>query len=329
MAKSYERDAEERAFLFAPAEAADSNEKRRGEREDTAPMGGARFIALERIKPDPGQPRKTFAPETLASLAESIRELGEIIDPLTVEYDETHDVFRIISGERRYRAAKLVGLEKLPCIIKEVDEKKRALLQLIANLQRQDMTPLEESAGIRALAQKSGYSQATLARLLNRSESYISQILGLERLSESARAILQTSEVSREIQIRASREKDPARQEEMLRDAAEQGKTVRRIRAEAEAPGKHKINGSSNEPAGQETQGGASGETRKFKKWSWRPQDGRCEVNIRFRHEHPESQRMPIIRAALREALIHLTESVAAGSPGGERNLYGIRDEQK
>ena len=142
----------------------------------------------------------------MESLAESIREIGGIIDPLTVAHDEKESVFRIISGERRYRAAKMAGLEKLPCIIKTDDREKTLLLQLIANLQREDMKPLEESAAIRNLLEIFGYSRQSVSKILNKSPSYISQILGLEKLAQPAREILQTSEVPKEVQIQASKE---------------------------------------------------------------------------------------------------------------------------
>ena len=104
MTKTYKLDAEERSIYLSPTEA-DGKTGRKGERDNTRLMGGARLIDIGRIKPDPNQPRKTFKQEALESLAESIKELGGIIDPLTVEYNEQEDLFRIISGERRYRAA--------------------------------------------------------------------------------------------------------------------------------------------------------------------------------------------------------------------------------
>ena len=90
-----------------------------------------------------------------------------------------------------------------------MDDKKRLLIQLVANLQREDISALEECSGIRSLIEQFAYSQIQVAKLLNKSKSYISQILGLERLDPSVKERVQTSELSREIQIHASREKDP------------------------------------------------------------------------------------------------------------------------
>ena len=122
MSKTYRLDAEESSIFLNPVQVQGEKDAN-GERNNTTPLRGARLIDIQRIKPDPHQPRKTFDKLKLESLAESIKETGGIIDPLTVSYDESENVFRIISGERRYRAATMAGLEKLPCIIKEVDRK--------------------------------------------------------------------------------------------------------------------------------------------------------------------------------------------------------------
>ena len=223
MPKSFLQNTEDRSIFLIPTDP-DDEIVRKGERADTSTYRSARMININRIQPDPDQPRKTFIQESLESLANSIKELGGIIDPLTVEYIEPKDCFRILSGERRYRAAKIVGLDNLPCIVKEVDGKKRFLLQFVANLQREDISPIEEAAGIKYLVERYGYTQARVAKLLNKSKSYVSQIFGLERLSETAKEKVQTSELPKEVQIRASREKDPEKQMEILNKASEEGK---------------------------------------------------------------------------------------------------------
>ena len=309
MPKNYKQKAEERSVFFSPV-IVDGDNDIRGERGNTSPLRGARLVDIERIKPDPNQPRKTFTKEKLESLAESISELGEIIDPLTVEYVEKDDFFRIISGERRYRAARIAGLKRLPCIIKEVDEKRRLLFQLIANLQREDITPLEESFGIRSLMERLGYSKVSVAKLMNKSESYVSQILGLERLSKPAREILQTSEVSKEVQIRASREKEPSKQQEILKKVSEEGKTVRQIRTEDQMPTLEEgekppvVSGTEEKPC-QTTL-----KTHKFRKWTWMPRDRRFEVIIKFSKEQSESKRNEVVKDALGEAFKYVRDLI-------------------
>lgn len=108
MSKNFAKNAEDRS-LFLIHNVTDVDE-RKGDRADTRPIRTARMIDINRIHPDPNQPRKTFNQEAIESLAESIDELGGIIDPLTVEYVQKDDIFRIISGERRYRAAGMVGV---------------------------------------------------------------------------------------------------------------------------------------------------------------------------------------------------------------------------
>jgi ParB family chromosome partitioning protein len=302
MSKSYEQDAEERSVFLVPVEA-EGEKDRKGERRNTSSLKGAKLIDVERIVPDRNQPRQRFREKTLQSLAESIREAGGIIDPLTVEYSETDDHFRIISGERRYRAARIAGLERLPCMVEDVDDKRRLLLQLFANLQREDITPLEESAGIKSLIERFGYSQTRVAELLNKSPSYISQILGLERLGESARQILQTSEVNKEVQIRASREKDEARQLEILKKASEQGKTVREIRKEAGKAG----SGRAAKPS----------ESHKLPPWAWKPAHGRFVITVRFTGEQKEGMRIETVQDALKEAYEHVKAQTILGSDKG------------
>ena len=298
MSKTYKLNIEERSAFLPPVEVQEKTDKQ-GERDDTSPLRGARLINIERIKPDPNQPRKTFEKETLESLAESIKEIGGIIDPLTVAYDEREEVFRIISGERRYRAATMIGLEKLPCIVKEADRGKTLLLQLIANLQREDMTPLEESAGIRSLIEKFNYSQTDVAKLLNKSKSYISQILGLEKLAQPAREIVQTSELAKEVQILASKEKDPKRQLEILKKA--QGKTVRQIRLDAKITSPK---GAENPPCGPgEEEGPDEIRMKTFRKWTWKPEDGRFAITIQYGKEQSEGTKFQSVRNALEETL--------------------------
>jgi ParB family chromosome partitioning protein len=287
MSKNFVKNAEERS-LFLIHNATDVDE-RKGDRADTTPFRAARMINIKRIRPDPDQPRKTFNQETIESLAESIKEIGGIIDPLTVEYIEDDDIFRIISGERRFRAAGIVGLETLPCIIKEVDDEKRFLLQFIANLQREDISPLEEATGIRQIIEQYGYPQHKIARLFNKSKSYISQILGLERLSEDAKQKVQTSELSKEVQIQASREKDPMKQMEILNKASEEGKTVKQIREEE----KKEVSN-----------------CRKFSKWHWKPNHGHFNITIRFKKEHDVDKKSELVCRALQEAIIQFDNSI-------------------
>ena len=286
MLKDYKQVAQKSFGFFDPTEI-EGDIKKEGERAKTSSLSSARIIDIERIKPDPDQPRKYFDKEKLESLAESIREIGEIIDPLTVDYDEREDCFKILSGERRYRAAKMVGLKKLPCIVKDTDEKKRLLIQLVANLQREDISALEESSGIRSLIEQFGYSQVHVAKMLNKSKSYISQILGLERLDPSVKVRVQTSELPREIQIQASRVKDPNKQMEILQKASVEGKTVRQIRGEKKPKQEREKSDQPTKPtpAGKNTDE-AESKRPPTRTWEWSPDDGSFFITLRFANDH-------------------------------------------
>lgn len=113
----------------------------------TTRLQNAREIPIGRIKPDPKQPRKTRDDAALAELATSIKEHG-VLESITVEYIEDKDHFKIIYGERRYRAAQKAGLTHMPCIIRTTDKSERLALQLIENLQREDLSPIDKARGL-------------------------------------------------------------------------------------------------------------------------------------------------------------------------------------
>lgn len=117
------------------------------------PLSMAKEIRLDRIKPDPTQPRTDFDPERLEELAASIEEQG-ILNPISVQYVRDEDYFMIIHGERRWKAAKMVGLKAIPAIIKTVDEGQRLVQQLIENIQREDLNPVDRGEALRRLREE-------------------------------------------------------------------------------------------------------------------------------------------------------------------------------
>jgi len=298
MVKTYLKIAEENSAFLNPVPVEGEKDKK-GEREDTLQLNGARLINIERIEPDPDQPRKMFDENAMVSLAESIRELGEIIDPLTVEYDDRKDIFRIISGERRFRAAIIAGLQWLPCILKDVDDKRRVLLQLIANVQRVDISPLEETEGIRTLIKRFNYSQTQAAKILNKSKSYISQVLGLERLTPPAKEIAQAAGLSKEILIQASKEKAPEKQVEILKKASSEGQTIRQLREglSPDTQANKDVSGKHNQPV------------ESFKKWTWLPADKGFVITIQFKEKQNTANKVRLIRSVLERTSKQIAES--------------------
>ena len=128
---------------------------------------GVTEIAVSQLDPNPDQPRRTFDTQALEALAESIRQAG-VLQPLLVV--ENGARYRIVAGERRYRAARMAGLQSVPCVVRDMTEQERMEAALIENLQREDLNPIEEAAGIRALMEECGYTQE-LACLLYTSPS--------------------------------------------------------------------------------------------------------------------------------------------------------------
>ena len=140
------------------------------------------------IRPNPHQPRQTFDDEGLRELASSIRRHG-ILQPLTVR-SAGGGKWERVAGERRLRAAKLAGLEKVPCIRREADDRESALLALVENLQRRDLHYLEEAAAIAAYIRQTGITQEEAAAQLGRSPSALANKLRLLRLSPACRELL-------------------------------------------------------------------------------------------------------------------------------------------
>lgn len=138
-------------------------------------------IPVEAIAPNPSQPRKEFAPEPLAELADSIRCHG-ILQPLTVRR-AADGGWELVAGERRLRAAKLAGLDTVPCLTVQAEAQEAALLALIENIQRKDLHYLEEAAAIAAYLRQSGATQEETAARLGRSPSAVANKLRLLRLS--------------------------------------------------------------------------------------------------------------------------------------------------
>ena len=137
------------------------------------------FLPVERIVPNPMQPRKTFSPQGLEELAESIRAHG-ILHPLTVR--RVVDGYELVSGERRLRAAKQAGLTSVPCLIAGVDETASSLLALVENLQRRDLNFMEEAEAIACLIRQYGLSQEAVAQKIGKSQSAVANKLRLLKL---------------------------------------------------------------------------------------------------------------------------------------------------
>ena len=144
-------------------------------------------VSIDKINPNPNQPRTHFNETLLNELADSIRENG-VLQPLLVR--KKGEGYEIIAGERRYQASKIAGLEELPVIFKEVDDQKMLELALIENLQRSDLNPIEEAKGYRQLIKASGMTQEALSKAVSKSRSSITNSLRLLDLPEPVQQYL-------------------------------------------------------------------------------------------------------------------------------------------
>lgn len=158
------------------------------------PAEGAVSLPLQKIEPNPLQPRKTFDPDELASLAESIRMHG-IIQPLTVRKLPSC-FYQIIAGERRWRAARLAGLSDVPVVIIEADDKKAMELALIENLQRADLNPIEEALGYQELMGTYEMTQEQAAARVGKSRPAVANALRLLSLSPAVLELVKDGALS-------------------------------------------------------------------------------------------------------------------------------------
>lgn len=150
-------------------------------------------VNIKLIDPNPFQPRKNFIDESLNSLADSIREKG-IIQPILVR--EKEDRFEIIAGERRFRAAKIAGLEEVPVVVKSLSDKDSLEIAIIENIQREELNPIEESEGYMRLTKDFGHTQEDIAKFTGKSRSYIANSIRLLSLPEFSKKMLADGKIT-------------------------------------------------------------------------------------------------------------------------------------
>ncbi len=161
--------------LMADVAPADSSE---------GPRRPDRTLPIDRIHPNPDQPRRHFSPEALDELAASISTRG-VIQPLIVRPDpDRPDAYQIVAGERRWRAAQQARLHELPVLVRDLDDSQVLEIAIIENIQRADLNPLEEAQGFHQLMQRFGHTQEKLAQALGKSRSHIANLLRLLQLPE-------------------------------------------------------------------------------------------------------------------------------------------------
>lgn len=157
------------------------------------PRDRVQRVKLDRVRPCPLQPRKDFSPEALRELADSIKEQG-IVQPLIVR--ERNGSFELIAGERRWRAAQLIGLPEVPVIVREADDRAVLEMALIENLQRENLNPIEEALGYTQLVSQFQLTQEEVAVKVGKSRTVVANAVRLLRLSPAIQAYLRDGRLS-------------------------------------------------------------------------------------------------------------------------------------
>jgi ParB family transcriptional regulator, chromosome partitioning protein len=180
-----------------------------------------RMIALDRLEPNPLQPRVDIG--DLEELVASIRERG-VLEPLLVRPSQVGGRFMIISGERRFRAAREAGLREVPCIEMDVDDRAVAEIALIENLQRKDLTPYEESEGLLALKDRFGYTHEDIARKIGKSRSSVTESLIIAGLPLEIKELCQKANVnSKSMLLQVAKQSDADSMLEFVNRVSKQG----------------------------------------------------------------------------------------------------------
>lgn len=186
--------------------------------------GSLRTLKLTEVEPNRDQPRKVFNQESLEELAESIKTYG-VIQPIVVSKQDGY--YAIVAGERRWRAAKLAGLEEIPAIIREDDEQTNKEIALIENIQREDLNPFEKALGIRHLMEKYGMTQEQVAKKLGKSRSSISNTVRILYLTPDVLELVKQGKLTEGHCKALAGIEDPDRQYAAALRMVDRGESVR------------------------------------------------------------------------------------------------------
>jgi ParB family chromosome partitioning protein len=193
--------------------------------------GAQRRVPIEFLRPNPRNPRRRFNEEELAELAASVREKG-ILQPILVRgVAGKADLFEIVAGERRWRAAQKAGLREIPVLLMDIGDREALEIAIVENVQRADLNPLEESAGYESLMDEFKYTQADLARVVGKSRSHVANTLRLQKLPPSVKRYLADGKLTAGHARALLGHEDP---EGLAKMIVEQGLNVREAEARAQ-----------------------------------------------------------------------------------------------
>lgn len=194
--------------------------------EDLKTGEAIELIDLSLISPNPYQPRRVFNQEKLDELANSIREHG-VFQPIILK--KANSGYLIVAGERRYRAANKVGLKRIPAIVREYEDSQVTELSLIENLQREDLTPIEEAEAYNLLKRNLGLTHNELSLKVSKSRSHVTNMLGLLTLPEDVQEMVNNQKISMSHARVLSKLNDPKRIIELANLIIEKGLSVRQV----------------------------------------------------------------------------------------------------
>ncbi|MFM7062770.1 MAG: ParB/RepB/Spo0J family partition protein [Actinomycetes bacterium] len=189
---------------------------------------GLRMVLVEQVRPNPHQPRKTFDPEALAGLVESVREMG-VLQPVLVRPEG--DGYVLIAGERRFRAAQRAGLLEIPAVVRSVDDLGSLEQALVENLHRQDLNPLEEAAAYQQLIEDFGLTQEQVAKRVGKTRPTVANHLRLFQLSPTAQKLLGDGDLTFGHAKALLGHPDRAYQDALARKVVSEGLSVREVEA--------------------------------------------------------------------------------------------------
>jgi ParB family chromosome partitioning protein len=153
-------------------------------------------VPIEQVQPNPDQPRRTFADDALKELASSVTEKG-IIQPLIVRRSpKDENIFEIVAGERRWRAAQMAKLHEIPVLVRDYDDTEVLEIAIIENIQRADLNPIDEGAGYKQLMERFGHTQDKLSQALGKSRSHIANLMRLLNLPQEVQNYLVSGQLS-------------------------------------------------------------------------------------------------------------------------------------
>jgi ParB family chromosome partitioning protein len=198
---------------------------------DAPPAGEAladvRQIPVARCSPNPHQPRERFDPQAGDALVESVRERG-VLQPILVTPDGEGG-YRIVAGERRWRAARSAGLERIPAVVKRADAREMIELALVENLQREDLNAIEEAKGYRELADAFGLSQAEIAEKVGKDRSTVANALRLLELPREVQELVESGALAMTHARALLGLEQPAERVRLAREAVTRGLSVRQV----------------------------------------------------------------------------------------------------